>query len=250
MGAESASMIVRNTNQLKPVPMKKLQHSHLVATTALSINAIKLNVKEPFQWASGYRMPIYNDNRRFLWDIDHRHIIVRAFRQLIIEAGVKFEVVAGTSTAGIPWATLLSNEFGFHLAYIREKAKGHGLKNRIEGIDAETGLAGQRTLVIEDLISTGGSSAKAVQAVRDAGGKCEHIISIFDYGFSEARKMFEDMYPPCKVLSILDYPSLMNAVRDKKYFDEEEFKALREWREDPYGWGEKRGFPQALKEKV
>lgn len=224
--------------------------THLVATRALNINAVKLNLKEPFQWASGYRMPIYNDNRLFLYSMVHRNMIVSAFRELIIGTGVKFDVIAGTSTAGIPWATLLAQIFGFHLVYIRDKPKEHGLKNRIEGIDAKSDLQDCEVIVIEDLISTGGSSASAVQAVRDAGGKCKHIISIFDYGFAEAKNLFEQMTPPCSVYSILDYPTLMQAVEERGHFNKNEITELNEWRGAPTTWGEKRGFPKVVKEKV
>ena len=225
------------------------------------IAEIKLNIKNPFEWASGYRMPIYNDNRLFLYRSEHRRLITNALIRAAEIMGVKkIDVIAGTSTAGIPWATSLANELGKSLVYIREKPKIHGLKNQIEGIDVHKSLAGASVIVVEDLISTGRSSAKAVQAVRDAGGECRAIVSIFNYGFKEAEEMFAGfrtfddknpelpkLYPPCEVFSLLEYNELMSVVEEEKYISKEELSLLKEWRHDLWYWGEKRGFPRIMK---
>jgi len=226
-----------------------------IAKTGLKINAIKLNPDNPFEWASGFRMPIYNDNRMFLFSFEHRKLITKAFYGLARD--LPFSAIAGTSTAGIPWGTLLANEFkDCPFVYVRDKPKEHGLRNRIEGIDAESDL-GHHVLLIEDLISTGGSSASAVQAIRDAKGKCDHCISIFNYGFNEAEKMFKGEIPydkkdnklatPCNNKSLLTYDTLLEVAKEIGYVDNQQIRMLEEWREDPFGWGEKHGFPRVEK---
>jgi orotate phosphoribosyltransferase len=238
-----------------------------IARVALDIHAIKLNPDSPFQWASGYRMPIYNDNRMLLGSAENRDLVKVAFlgaiedaygiNPLVNAAGL---VIAGTSTAGIPWAEGISTMTRGPMIYIRERPKDHGMRNQIEGIDAESDLGGREVVVIEDLISTGGSSASAVQAVRDAKGSCDNCISIFNYGFDEAAEMFagkrpynkegtKTLNPACSVRSILTYDTLLRVARNKGYVTADQVKMLEEWRADPFGWGEKRGFPRVVKDK-
>lgn len=216
-----------------------------IARAGLEIKAIKLRPDEPFQWASGFMMPIYNDNRLFLGFPEHRDLIKQGLIQLTSD--VDYAVVAGTSTAGIPHATLLADEIQKPMIYIRDKPKEHGLKNQIEGIDAESDLGKQQVVVIEDLISTGGSSARAVQAVRDANGECNHCISIFDYGLDKAVSAFAELKPKCEVRSLLTYDVLLEAAKEANYLDDKQIKLLEEWRKDPFGWGEKNGFPKVEK---
>jgi len=215
-----------------------------IAEAGLNIGAIKLNPDDPFQWASGYRMPIYNDNRMFLFYPDTRKTIVGGLARIIEEEGISFDVVAGTATAGIPHGTLLADLLGRPFIYIRDKPKSHGLKNRIEGIDAESDLEGRRAIVVEDLISTGGSSAKAVEAVREANGLCGWCLSIFSYGLDRAAGQFAALDPPCEVRSLLTFDVLLDVARAGGYLSEEQIALLAEWREDPFGWGEKHGFPK------
>ena len=127
-------------------------YSQLIAKAGLNIGAMKLNPSDPFQWASGYRMPIYNDNRMFLFYPEYRLLIISAFESVIEDQGIEFDVIAGTSTAGIPWASFLAQKLDKPMIYIRDKPKDHGLRNQIEGIDAEAGLDGKTAIVIEDLI--------------------------------------------------------------------------------------------------
>jgi orotate phosphoribosyltransferase len=237
------------------------EYPEIIAEIALSIGAIKLNPENPFQWASGFRMPIYNDNRMLLWSIPNRQRVAAVLSELVRETfGSDLTVIAGTSTAGIPWATMVADKTKNPLIYIRDKPKDHGLRNQIEGIDAQTNLNRYSVVVIEDLISTGGSSAAAVQAVRDAEGSCNHCFSIFNYGFKEAQEMFEgtrpynregtrSLIPPCQVRSVLTYDALLRMARKKGYIDSTRVKMLEEWRADPFGWGEKRGFPRVVQAK-
>lgn len=142
---------------------------------------------------------------------------------------------------------LLANELELPFIYIRDKPKDHGLRNQIEGIDAEKDLGGRKVLLIEDLISTGGSSAKAVQAIRDANGICSHCFSIFDYGPDKAKSAFNELDPKCEVKSILTYDVLIKTALEVKYLDSSHCSMLDEWREDPFNWGEKHGFPKVEK---
>jgi orotate phosphoribosyltransferase len=220
-----------------------------ISIHALKIGAIKLNPREPFQWASGYFMPIYNDNRLLLGYIDARKEVLEGITSYIINGN--FDVIAGTSTAGIPWASMVADRLDKPMIYVRDKPKVHGLRNQIEGIDASRSLEGRKVVLIEDLISTGGSSAKAVQAIRDADGDINHCISIFNYGFDEARDMFEGKTPfdegkilagGCNVESMAEYPVLLKVARDTKYISDSDVDMLAEWRSDPFNWGERHGF--------
>lgn len=215
-----------------------------IAQAGLSINAIKLSPEKPFLWASGYQMPIYNDNRMFLFYPEHVDLISSGFKNLIITENLPHDVIAGTSTAGISWGANLARDLRRPLTYIRDKPKDHGLKNQIEGLDAEKDYEGRNVLVIEDLISTGGSSARAVQAVRNANGRANHCVSIFSYGLDAALGEFEKIVPGCQVHSLLTYDILLQVAKEEGYITQENLKMLEEWRADPSGWGEKHGFPK------
>jgi len=216
-----------------------------LALAGLEIEAIQLNPKEPFTWASGYRMPIYNDNRLFLANAEHRELIAYGFMNILTEEQARWYGIAGVATAGIPHATKLADMAGAApLIYVRDKPKGHGLGNQIEGIRKEEGLRGKHYILIEDLISTGGSSARAVQAIRDAKGRCEYCLSIFDYGLDKAAEAFDALDPPCIKRSILDYDTLVRVAVEHGKIRPEDQELLAEWRRDPFGWGEKHGFPR------
>jgi len=225
-----------------------------MAEWALRIGAIKLNTTVPFQWASGYRMPIYNDNRMFLGHQRYRRSIVQRLAELSAS-----NTIAGTSTAGIPWAAWVSDKLDLPMVYVRDKPKEHGMKNQIEGIDAEKDLARSHVVLIEDLISTGGSSVKAVQAIRNANGTCDNCFSLFSYGFRMADEMFDGKIPyddkgnrltmPCLNNSLLYYSTLINVAKALKQIGQEQLEMLEEWRTAPFEWGEKHGFPRVVKDK-
>ncbi|MEK6964390.1 MAG: orotate phosphoribosyltransferase [Nanoarchaeota archaeon] len=220
------------------------EYAARVAKSALKLEAIKLNPSNLFVWASGFQMPIYNDNRLFMSSVQDRGLVLDALEDLIQKNRIEFEVVAGTSTAGIPWAAWLAHRRDLPMVYIRDKPKDHGLRNQIEGIAADKGLEGRKTVVIEDLISTGGSSVKAVEAVREAGGNCVDCVSIFNYGFDEAASRFGALAPPCQVSSVLDYKTLVGVAIRIGGVRPQDAEVLREWDADPFGFGEKRGFPK------
>ncbi len=214
-----------------------------LARAAFRLGAIKLQPEAPFTWASGYRMPIYNDNRMFLSKAEYRALICDAFSEMV-EALMLSEVdnIAGTATAGIPHATSLADRLKKSLSYVRSSSKDHGMKNQIEGLTNKDGYEGQSVLLIEDLISTGSSSIKALEAIREAGGNCLNCLAIFTYGLDKAENAFKELDPPCSVNTILSYTTMLQTAKEVGYLDEKGFKKLEEWREDPFSWGEKNGF--------
>ncbi len=211
-----------------------------LANIALEIKAVKLDTKNPFQWASGYFMPIYNDNRLLLGDAKHRQLVAEGLEHIIRTHQIPYDIIAGTSTAGISPGTTLADRLGAPFIYIRDKPKDHGLRNQIEGIDSDSNLQGKTVVIVEDLISTGGSSLKAVQAVRNARGTVNHILSIFNYGLEESSQQFADAN--VNLHSLLTYDVLLQIAKEKGYVDELQAKMLEEWRQDALGWGEKHGF--------
>lgn len=226
----------------------------MIARKGLKINAIKLRPHDPFTWASGFRMPIYNDNRMFLFHPEGRELITRGFRTLLETERISYEVIAGTSTAGISPATTLADSLGVPMIYVRDKPKDHGLRNQIEGIDAESDLQERMVVLVEDLISTGGSSVRAVQGIRSANGNCKNCISIFNYGLDASDRIFRGKDPydkeghklmyPCKVSSLLTYDTLLSVAKNMGYISKHQLEMLDKWREDPFRWGEKHGFPR------
>ncbi len=219
-----------------------IDYARELAKIALRIGAIKLNPEKPFRWASGYYMPIYNDNRLLLGKAEHRQLVSEGLEHLLKTQQIPVDIIAGTSTAGISPGTTLADKLELPFIYIRDKPKDHGLRNRIEGLDGEETLQGKRVVVVEDLISTGGSSLKAVQAVRDILGMVHHLVSIFNYGLSEAAELFADAH--CEVHSLLSYDVLLQVAREEEKISAEQLDMLEEWRKYPFNWGEKHGYPR------
>ncbi len=308
-----------------------------IARASLSIGGIKLQPDDPFTWASGYRMPIYNDNRMLLADPEHRLLVAIAFKEMIMENMIPHHYIVGTSTAGIapatsiasllqapiaiidegrayelpvkfgelslkgidavastcPWGIAegvsLANKTRLPFMYVRQSKKKHGLQQQIEGIpkegqkvlliDYHTGtsykdnaisalkekgvevfevfdedisgtinpadISGKKISVVEDLISTGGSSVEEVIACRNLGAEVKFCLSIFNYGLDKAMDQFKEA--ECNVLSVLTYDTLLEVAKETGYINEEQAKLLEEWRSDPFGWGAKHGFPKVDK---
>lgn len=218
------------------------EYGRKLAKTGLELRSIRLSPEEPFLWASGYYMPIYNDNRMLLTDPSYRKLVAEGFAGLMEREGIEADIIAGTATAGIPHATTLSDYLGLPLTYVRNKPKGHGLQNQIEGLSKERDYDGRKVVLIEDLISTGGSSINAVEAIRNAGGEVVYCLSIFNYGLDVAEENFAVLDPACKSLSILTYEVLLETAKDEGYISLKEEESLVKWRKDPFGWGERMGF--------
>ncbi len=194
-----------------------------VAEYLLEIKAVVLSPSEPFTWASGIKSPIYCDNRKTLSYPKVRHFLKTAFADVIAEEYKDAEVIAGVATAGIPHGVLVADILNLPFIYVRDKPKGHGLENLIEGKLEK----GQKVVVIEDLISTGGSSLKAVDALRSAGAEVLGLGAIFTYGFDKAVKAFEAA--DCKAFTLSDYPTLIEKALEQDYIKEADKTALMEW---------------------
>lgn len=197
-----------------------------VAEFLLQIKAIKLNVEEPFTWASGMKSPIYCDNRIILSYPKIRTYVRQELVNGIKEHFGKPDVIAGIATGGIPLGTLIAQDTELPFAYIRSQAKNHGLQNLIEGII----MPGQNVILIEDLISTGGSSLKAVEAVKDQGAVVKGVVSVFDYGFNVAKESFEKAN--CPYYSLANFDILANVAKEKSFVSDEDYRYLLNWRED------------------
>ncbi|MBK8923017.1 MAG: orotate phosphoribosyltransferase [Saprospirales bacterium] len=201
-----------------------------VARRLLEIKAVKLNPHEPYTWASGILSPIYCDNRIAL-----SHPAIRTFiRDCLVAQSHSFEpfdVVAGVATAGIPHGVLLADQLSKPFVYVRSSAKDHGRRNLIEGELRD----GQRALVVEDLISTGGSCLAAVEALRDAGCTVAGVLAIFQYGFEKARTAFREARVEYQTLT--DYPTLVREALTSGYISPADLDILEQWGENPQGWG-------------
>ncbi len=207
-------------------------HSRELARNLLQIKAIKINVQNLFTWASGIQSPIYCDNRLALSFPDIRNSVKLALVELT--KGYKsFDYVAGVATAGIPWGVLVAEELGKPFVYIRSSAKSHGRQNRIEGLLEK----GKSVIVIEDLISTGGSSIDAVEAIRENGNEVVSVIAIFSYNLEKARVNFEKA--GCEFKTISDYDTLIVEARKENYITNEEFELIKNWKLDPENWNKK-----------
>jgi orotate phosphoribosyltransferase len=203
-----------------------------VAEFLLQIKAIKLQPNNPFTWASGWKSPIYCDNRITLSHPTIRTYIRQQLSLLVQEVfGPAVSCIAGVATAGIPQGVLVAQDLGLPFIYVRSKPKDHGTGNLIEG-DV---LTGKRVVVIEDLISTGKSSLQAVEALRDAGYDVAGLAAIFSYGFDIAADNFKQAN--CPFVTMSNYNALIKYASENQYISAEDVKVLKQWREDPANWG-------------
>ena len=201
-----------------------------VAEKLLQVAAVKLSPNDPFTWASGWKSPIYCDNRKVLSFPYVRDFIKSEMCNVIFEKFGEAETLAGVATAGIPWGAMAADQLKLPYIYVRPKPKEHGLGNQIEGECKE----GQKVLVIEDLVSTGKSSLQAVDALHAKGLEVIGMVSIFNYGFNQAKEQFEQRKLP--YISLTDYPTLIQlAVRDG-LVGKGETELLEQWRKDPANW--------------
>ncbi len=207
-----------------------MNNKNAVAEKLLQINAIKLSVDAPFTWASGWKSPIYCDNRKILSFPFERDFIKIEMCNLILSTYDNIDLIAGVATAGIPWGAMVADNLKLPFIYVRPKPKEHGLGNQIEGF-YETG---RRVVVVEDLISTGKSSLQVADVLKNAGLNILGMISIFNYGFDEARISFENK--KVESHSLTDYESLISEAIKKNIISNEDQKSLLKWRKDPANW--------------
>lgn len=201
-----------------------------VADKLLEIEAIRLQPNQPFTWASGWKSPIYCDNRLSLSFPAVRNMIKEQLVRNVQHYFPHTEGIAGVATAGIPQGALIANDLDLPFVYVRSKAKGHGMENMIEG----KVVPGQKVVVVEDLVSTGGSSLKASQDLIDAGFEVLGMVAIFSYGFDIAAKNFEDAN--IRLICLSHYEELLPRALKRKYITEETVRSLSSWRKDPASW--------------
>lgn len=207
-----------------------MSRAESIARSLLEIKAVKLSPNEPFTWASGMLSPIYCDNRLALSHPIVRTAIRDGFAALCAELP-DFDVVAGVATAGIPHGALLADKLNKPFVYVRSSPKGHGRKNMIEGEFEE----GAKLVLVEDLISTGGSCLKAAEAVQEAGAEVCTVLAIFQYGFQLAVDAFAEKNLSFHTLT--DYPTLIQEALRMGYVNQSDLETLNQWRENPQQWG-------------
>jgi orotate phosphoribosyltransferase len=202
-----------------------------IANYLLQIKAIKLQPSNPFTWASGWKSPIYCDNRKTLSFPEVRSYIRDSFALIVKENYPDADMIAGVATGAIAHGALTAEKLGLPFIYVRSEAKGHGLGNQIEGYYEK----GQKVVVIEDLISTGGSSLNAVRALREADCDVLGMVAIFTYGFKKAVDGFAS--EKCTLLTLSNYNTLVETAVESGYIGQAEVETLKKWRVDPSVWG-------------
>lgn len=202
----------------------------VTAEKLLQIDAVKLSPEKPFTWASGWKSPIYCDNRKVLSHPFIRDFIKSELCNVAFEKFGSADLVAGVATAGIAWGALVADQLKLPFIYVRPKPKEHGLGNQIEGQYA----AGQKTVVIEDLVSTGKSSLQVVDVLRQAGLEVVGMISIFNYRFDAGKEAFEKA--GVELYSLTDYPTLVELAEKKGLVASSQQEILLKWRQDPANW--------------
>lgn len=203
-----------------------------VAEFLLQVKAIKLSPNKPFTWASGIKSPIYCDNRVTLSYPNIRTFMRQAYAESILDHFGKPDVIAGVATGGIAQGALVAQELGIPFIYVRSSVKEHGMGNQIEGYYEK----GQKVVVIEDLISTGGSSLKAIAALRDAELDVRGLVAIFTYGFDIAHENFANA--ECPYVTLSDYNSMIAEALDSNLISQDDMDSLKRWRDNPSAWNQ------------
>jgi orotate phosphoribosyltransferase len=203
-----------------------------VAEFLLQIKAIQLQPNKPFTWASGWKSPIYCDNRKSLSFPKIRTYIRQQLAKAILEQFGKPDVIAGVATGGIAQGALVAQELNLPFTYVRPEPKKHGLGNQVEGVLEK----GQTIVLVEDLISTGKSSLNAVNALRDAGCEVKGMVAIFTYGFEVADENFKNSN--CDVIALSDYDTLITQALKTKYITKNDIETLKAWKENPSAWNQ------------
>ena len=202
----------------------------LVAEKLLQVDAVKLNVREPYTWASGWKSPIYCDNRKVLSFPFIRDFIKSELCNIVFTKFPDAELLAGVATAGIAWGAMAADQLKLPFIYVRPKAKEHGMGNQVEGFYEN----GQKTVVIEDLVSTGKSSLQVVDVLNNAGLQVMGMVSIFTYGFPVATEAFRKYQVP--YFSLTNYTELLDLAIERGTISVDEQDILLKWRDDPANW--------------
>lgn len=203
-----------------------------IAQHLLDIQAVQLRWEQPFTWSSGWKSPIYCDSRLSISYPQIRTLIKSSFKQIVQENYPETEGIAGVATAGVPQSALLADALDIPLVYVRSKPKGHGMENLIEGQVTPK----QKVVVVEDIISTGGSSLKAIEALRKADMEVLALIAIFTYDFEVMKKAFQEAQVPYHTLST--YDTLLEVYAESNPLEESTKASLKDWRKNPESWGD------------
>ncbi|WKV12162.1 orotate phosphoribosyltransferase [Marivirga harenae] len=212
------------------ITIAKSEIARAIAIELLDVGAIQIRPTKPFTWASGWKSPIYCDNRLALSFPETRSIIKHYLADVIRSKFPEAEAIAGVATAGIPQGVLVAESLDLPFMYVRSKPKGHGMENLVEGKLEK----GQKVVLVEDLVSTGGSSIKAAEALHAAGAEILGMAAIFTYGFDVAVGNFEKAN--IKLVCLSDYPHLLEEALSKKLIQNDELDTLKEWKDNPSGW--------------
>ncbi|AYD47166.1 MAG TPA: orotate phosphoribosyltransferase [Arachidicoccus soli] len=203
----------------------------VIAEKLLQASAVKLNIQQPFTWTSGWKSPIYCDNRKLLSFPFLRDFVKSELCNTVFESYPEAEAIAGVATAGIPWGAMVADQLKLPFMYVRPKPKAHGLGNQIEG----SYQAGQKVVMIEDLISTGKSSVEAINVLKAENVDVISVVSIFNYDFTTAIEAFENVETPFK--SLTNYPALISLAIEKSLVNAVDEPSLLAWRNNPSEWG-------------
>lgn len=204
--------------------------ARILAEKLLQINAIKLQPDNPFIWGSGWNSPIYNDNRKVLSYPDIRNFIKIEMSRIILENFGEADAIASVANGAVPMGAIIADTLGLPFVYVRSEPKDHGLENMIEG----NLKPGQKVVVVEDLVSTGGSSLKVVEAIRNAGCEVIGMTAVFDYEFPMAVKHFRNQN--VTLIPLSNYSAMLEAALDIEYIQPADVETLKEWRRDPANW--------------
>jgi orotate phosphoribosyltransferase len=208
-----------------------------IAQLLLDLEAVKVKTSPPFRWTSGLLSPVYCDNRLVTGHVDARNQIIDGFKKVIEEKGLKIDVIAGTATAAISWAAFLAHDLGLPMVYIRPEPKAHGAGRQIEGYLKP----GSRVLIVEDLISTGGSSIKSAKVVQKEGGcMVTDILAITTWELESSKEAFAKS--GLKLHTLTDFTHLIGQAVEKGYIKADEHQKVLEFKEDPPAWGKKMGY--------
>ena len=204
-----------------------------VAEILLNAKAVTLDTKKGYRYASGILSPIYTDNRMLMGFVKERRVIIEEFINLIKEKKLEFDVAAGTATAGISWAAWIAEKLSKPMVYVRGKAKEHGKGKAVEGLIKK----GQKVLVVEDLISSGGSSIDSINSLKEEGAEVVAVIAIFSYELKKAKENFAEA--KTNYFYLTDFKALVGTAKEKKYLSEEEKNKVLEWNSNPDAWEKK-----------
>jgi orotate phosphoribosyltransferase len=209
---------------------------HEIAKALLDIGAVGFSPTDPVTFKSGIVSPVYVDNRRLIFHPRQWQTVILGFQKLIIEESIEFDVLAGIETAGIPHSSALAYMLSRPSVFVRKEVKEHGQKKRVEGGD----VTGQRVLLVEDLVTTGGSSLGGVIALRDQGAQVKDCLAIISYGFPVAKQSFDTASVQLRTLT--SFAAILDEAQKSGRFASEEMTLIADWLQDPYGWAERHGF--------